>query len=41
MLIVPDVHDVYTPLHTDIIVQLAEVGLPLFFCALLLMNLLY
>ncbi|URD93670.1 protein transport protein Sec24-like [Musa troglodytarum] len=24
MLIVPDVHDVYTPLHTDIIVQLAE-----------------
>lgn len=27
MLIVPDVHDVYTPLQTDIIVQLTEVCL--------------
>lgn len=25
MLIVPDVHDVYTPLETDVIVQFAEV----------------
>lgn len=26
MLIVPDVEDLYTPLHSEIIVQLAEVG---------------
>lgn len=26
MLIVPDVQDVYTPLQTDVIVQLSEVG---------------
>lgn len=27
MLIVPDVEDVYTPLQTDVIVQLSEVSL--------------
>lgn len=27
MLIVPDVQDVYTPLQTDVVVQLSEVSL--------------
>lgn len=26
MLIVPDIHDVYTPLESDVIVQLSEVS---------------
>lgn len=45
MLIVPDVQDVYTPLETDVIVQLSEVssgpfifyfGTPWLFCPLLI-----
>lgn len=31
MLIVPDIQDVYTPLHTDLIVQVTEVRVALFF----------
>jgi hypothetical protein len=27
MLVIPDVHDVYTPLQTDVVVQLSEVSL--------------
>ena len=38
MLIVPDVQDVYTPLHSDIIVQLAEVCPALFFLTIFIFS---
>lgn len=40
MLIVPDVQDVYTPLQTDIIVQISEVSFRLQFCLCSLVKLL-